>query len=350
MSDTEDYLADYGNSRKKKERLKKHIKDEYSSESSGEEDQEDVNPKIEGLGDEDNSDSDMFASDDEKEPAEPEKTPKKSKEPKKLDMRQFEKEAEIEVSNANQNSDSEVEIETFDLRKEEEEGYFDEDGNYIRREQSDSEEEEWTNSNKSEIRKAKEAQEKQLSSKFNKAPIETTAELASILINIMETAESVMETFARLAPAKKKRSKAKLTITEGEAKNKLLITEMTEVCDKLIIHKKLLDVYEMTREELMRLYKQETGEEFIQNRGTKRSLSDTEDENPLASEPENSAEPDVDNLPKIWEFKWDGLDDINGPYSEYEMGYWKQEYFENNVWVRKLGDSEFMHVSEVEFE
>lgn len=336
MSEDDDYLKDdITNSKGKRRRLK--VKDVYSD-SSDEEDDGDEKGDTETKTQEpkDDNDSDMFASDDEEDgkgdaTVEPSKDTKAAKGPKKLDMEQFEQEFEIE-----NNNEQEPEFEAFDLRQEQEEGYFDDEGNFIRHDGSDNELEldHWTDLDKTEIEKAKRAKHKQQESIKNKTKqsVQPLVELLTKLIGFLEPDETPMEALSRYAP--KKKSKKKSAKAQDDSGRKQAVMELTDICDKLIIHKQILDTYDMVREEFMRLYKSETGEEFKLNRGTKRQL-------------DNEEEDSVESEPKVWQFKWEGQDEVHGPYSEYEMGYWKHNYFENQVEVKRIDETEFTHISHV---
>lgn len=300
----------------------KGVRDEYSSESLDEE-------QVEVAEDDNASDSDMFASDKE----EPEVVVNKG--PKKLDMLQFEQELQLEGNHGDASDAEDVELEAFNLREEEEEGYFDEEGNFVRQQSDEEPEDDLLTADKHEIDKARKAQEAQRSAVVRIS--ETTAELLTVLISNLEPDESPLEALARLAPPQKRRNK-KAIVTDKELEQRQLVTTLTEVCDKLMIYKGVLDLYDMVREELMRLYRRETGQDFQVNRGVKRKLQE-----------EASEEDSEDYGEKVWEFKWDDLDEINGPYSNYEMDYWKHNYFDHKVYVRRVGHQEFTHIDEVAF-
>lgn len=317
-------------------RRSRAIRDEYSTDSLEEEAVDvDVAP------DENGSDSDMFASD-----KEDSKVVVKKNQPTRLNMDQFERELQVDASEQNQEEDDDVQLEAFNLREEEEDGYFDEDGNFIRHPQSndDEPEDELLDVDKHEIEKARRAQEVSRAQRTSTTRInETTAELLEVLISNLEPDESPLEALARLGPTRKKRNKRAI-ITDQELEKKQLVIQLTDICDKLMIHKGMVDLYDMVREELMRLYKRETGEDFKISRGVKRQHEDSEE-----SEKESERESE-DYGEKIWEFKWHDLEDINGPYSNYEMSYWKDNYFDHKVDVRKVGEEKFVHIDDITFD
>lgn len=308
-------------------------------------------PEKEDTKDGDESD-DMFESDKEEAVEQPAKSKLKL-----LDMEQFEKEQELEVADAEPQTEQlddeekqrmldfynniedydaerprvkhEVQIEAFNLREETESGKFDKDMNYVREKDSDSEKDEdaWMGDlKKADIEKAKKAQEAQRRKQDQALQSKSLEELLQQLIPLLEPAETPLEALSRLRPNKKKKK------VQEDGARKQNVYDITESCEALSTHNGVVLVYDMSREELMRLFKQETGSDYSA-RGTKRSAEELEDDEE-----------------KIWEFRW--IDDaaVNGPYSTYEMAYWKQNYFENNVEVRRAGDNTFEHVSLVDFE
>lgn len=228
-----------------------------------------------------------------------------------------------------------LKIEAFDLREEAEIGTFDKDLNYTRKDKSDSEnnEDAWMSNIKSaDIRKAHEALKKReaASRKLSSRLLEV---LLQELIQLLEPAETPLEALSGLKPPKGKKN----IDASKEALRKKTVFDLTGLCDELMSEQGVAQIYDMSREELMRAYKQETGTDFIA-RGTKRSLVEMESEEPQEAEDYGVA---------IWEFRWVGDDAINGPYSAYEMNYWVESYFANNVEVRKVGQTDFQHVSQV---
>ncbi|CAH2354333.1 protein Lin1p [[Candida] railenensis] len=400
-----------GNSRKKKQKQRNDIRLNYSSDSSDnlEEDEEEVDSK-EPAGDDpskENESDDMFADDnDDEEEEEEENTKHKSKIQKTkpirhkssdiMDMREFERNEGIddyELENDNENEQDEDEdeedvenekieyftkaeeldsmpdslqtrkstwkpkIEAFNLREEADEGHFDLNGNYVKTKDEEEEaaavnEDHWIhNTKKSDILRAKESQlareraTKEKRIKRNRTVLPTT-ELLSKLIEMLEPAESPLEALARLTPQKLSRNRKKKQHQEANP-NKETILCITEVCDQLVNDKTIENVYEMTREEFMRLYKTESGTDFKASRA-KRSREELESDHENESE---QTESNSDYGEKIWEFRWiEAPDEILGPYSAYEMKYWKASYFENKVEVKKVDEATFRHVEIEDFE
>ncbi|GEQ71875.1 hypothetical protein JCM33374_g5561 [Metschnikowia sp. JCM 33374] len=301
-------------------------------------------------------DDDMFASDNEADDTQQEQKPPKDKH--LFDNAQFEKEQGLEdyqfqVENSDgllktrpDGAQQDVQLEAFNLREEVESGKFDKDMNYIQgvKDDSDDQEEPWmAEVSTSDIQKAKMAQQRSSAGRLNEAtPPKPLSEVLSQLISLLEPAETPMEALGRLRPQKRKRNKRveKTPDTqpnnEDDSHRKETVFLITECCEMLVNEKGIASAYDMSREELMRAFSQETGETF-QAKGTKRNADEME---AGASEYGEA----------IWEFRWVGETNTNGPYSEYEMKYWKDTYFDNNVEVRKLDEPEFVHVSRVSFQ
>lgn len=345
-----------GNNRRYKSKHRHDLRLNYDSDSG-----DDVPKKKARDGDDD----DMFASSGEEEEVEE----KKPDTVELLDMARFEEEEGITGEQPDSDSeDGGPKIEAFNLRKDLEEGDFDADGNFIHRKVELDDEDGWIDEfSKKDVQKAKLAQKKRL----EKGPkvMKSTQELMSALIDMLETGESPMEALVRLAPKKKKADKkekkkdhmkVRTPVDENEKTiEKKMVDELTEICEELSNEKGLVDVYDMCREELMRKMAQETGVEY----GRKRKREDDEDDDRTANNvtddlidkkhTDNEVE-GKDNDPfydlKIWEFRWlEDPQEIHGPYSTYEMRYWKESYFDNGVEVRKIGEHDFTHVGTVDF-
>lgn len=333
------------NSENEEEKKEHDLKKESSKNADAEEEEEE-------------EDDDMFASDNEEvDVPETQESTKNTKNKNVLDIEEFEKEQGLQDYEFNEELDGaissgrnspnngekeEVKLEAFNLREEVESGKFDKDMNYIPQEKDDSEEDEepWMGDATAEdIRKARKAQQqqkqKQKQSEVDKPiSVRLVLEILMDLILELEPAETPMEALSRLLPAKKTRDRKLKTVDDPARKQS--VYNITEFCEQLVNEKGITSVYDMSREELMREYRNETGEDF-QARGIKRNADEME--------PEHN-----DYGEAIWEFRWVGENEVNGPYSTYEMKYWKESYFDNNVEVRKVNDLIYKHVSDVSFE
>lgn len=366
-----------GNKKKLKFASQKELELNYESDSSVEDYQQAENDKKE----EEGSDDDMFASDKEEENT-PVKKKQKNPEVELMDMKEFEKQEGIgdyddelqqrektltsedddeddlqEQLDYYQNEEfdenlrlkvkkSQPKLEAFDLKQEATEGAFDIDGNFIRKNDGElSSDEEWGKEFKktdiSKARKAQLARDELMKSKSKMKLLvyHTTESLLGDLIELLEPSETPLEALQRLNPKKKRRQQKS---TSDDKRRKEIIFKTTEICEELMNEKAITDVYELSREELMRLYKQETGDAYRPaSRGVKRSRDDNDDE--------VNNDTNIDYGEKKWEFKWIGQNEVNGVYSDYEMNHWKNTYFNDNVEVRKVGETTFVPIGSVEF-
>ncbi|KAI5962585.1 uncharacterized protein KGF55_003661 [Candida pseudojiufengensis] len=245
-------------------------------------------------------------------------------------------------------------IERFDLSEEKELGIIDNEGNLIKHgseDEKDAEEEYISGFSKHEILKAKRAEEErtriakeqQMNINANK---ESIRDILKSLIEILEPAETPMESLARLNSILKKKKKQKLNGIQASSE----ITCITDCCSKLTKSSLFEEPYDVTREEFMREYQKVTGLQYINS--SKRHRDGDEEADDRANQTINDDEQDQtenDYGEKIWEFKWIGETNLNGPYSEYEMYHWKENYFQSKVLVRKLGEASFKHIEEVTF-
>lgn len=311
---------------------------EQSSEEEDEEPAKEDNNKDNGGEDDD----DMFASDSEKDV-------NKKKSSKTFDLKQFEQETETsgyQISRSDQDSDNEendVQIEEFSIRKEAVSGIFDKEGHPSKNE-SDEEEEPWMEGiEKNDIKRAREAKERQNKRDVKSKQVLPRESLIETLVMQLEAAETAYDALHRLRPPKKRKQNPTNLLGDEERKNKVYL--ITEACETLANTYFVSQIYELSREQLMRAYKQISGKD-LGARGTKRSASEseTEEHEKIIDETIQSGDDQ-----KIWMFRWIGEKEINGPYSTYEMRYWKDNYFENNVEVRKNDTGEFTHISEITF-
>lgn len=250
----------------------------------------------------------------------------------------------IEVlKNDTERPKQEVTIEAFDLREEAEKFEFDKNMNVVRQKDDLQKEEAWLiDVNAADIEKARLAQAKnQAQTKIR--PTRCTKELLTDLITALEPSETPLEALSRLAPQKKGRKSKNLLKHLDEKLRKQQVYEITGACDELMNDKGFAKLFDLSREDLMRIYRQETGSDYKFDRGQKRTFDDAEIED---DETVNV----IDYGPKIWEFRWKGDDQVNGPYSSYEMNYWKVNYFNDDVMIRKKGESDFRKITAEDFE
>lgn len=237
-------------------------------------------------------------------------------------------------------------LEAFNLRAEEEEGRFDKDGNFVRRAgDPDAVHDNWLDgTSKKEIRKAAEAHEKR-EAEARKQRIEEDGvlvpDLLKMLITNLEKAETPLEALQRLGKGqvktkkipqwklkklKKKKEEEGMEVDQvaeedpEQARIKAAISAITDAADKLL-SRDYEEVYDQERELLVREYRRETGEEWV--------------------EPERRADEDEAAAPassRMWEFRWtDGRDgaEKQGPFDGTAMKAWQDAgYFGEGVEFR----------------
>ncbi|KAH7192332.1 uncharacterized protein B0J16DRAFT_58276 [Fusarium flagelliforme] len=254
-------------------------------------------------------------------------------------------EADVELARQEEGVDDEVgmgglkknapKVEAFNLKQEMEEGQFDQDGNYVRKGgDPDAVHDNWLEGlSKKEMRKAAAAHEKR-EAEARKQRLEDdeilVSELLKTLILNLERAETPLEALARLG---KKQTKPKkipkwklkkmnkgaegMDVDGGEEaedpeqkKIKASIDAITEAADKLL-SRDYEEIYEQERELLVREYRKETGEDWVEP-----AKQDEDDEGQRAA-----VKPGT-----MWEFRWaDGRDGDSkqGPYDGATMKAWK---------------------------
>ncbi|KAK7920483.1 lin1 family protein [Apiospora marii] len=235
-------------------------------------------------------------------------------------------------------------VEAFNLRAEEEEGRFDESGNFVRNAADrDAQHDRWLEGiNKKEMKKAAEAHEKreaELRQKRKEDGELLTSDLLKSLILKLELGETALEALARLGRGqvkskkvpKWKQKKMKTETMDVDAAEdpeqvriKEAIDAITDAADKLLSRDRP-DVYDRERELLVREWSRETQEPWV--------------------EPRRKAEADEDAATKMWEYRWvDGRDGApkQGPYDGRTMEAWQNAgYFGEGVEFRVVGDEDW---------
>lgn len=251
--------------------------------------------------------------------------------------------------------------EAFNMRNELEEGKFDASGNFIRKaSEKDAIHDSWLSGiSKKDMKKAREAMEKRETERREHMRLDdeiSTSDVLDRLIACLDRGESILEALARLrgknksAASKNKnqwRQKKKaaaaasaedsmdVEISKGkgkeaedpaEARRKEMVERITGAAD-ILLTRGQPEVYDETRESLMRQYKRETGDDWVGK--------STEEKVEVAQ--------DVDAL-KQWEYRWtDGRDDGStyGPYGNAEMKSWNEHgFFGDGVEFRLVGATE----------
>lgn len=242
-------------------------------------------------------------------------------------------------------------IDAFNMRQEQEEGAFDEAGNYIRKAaDANAVHDRWLDGiSKKEIKKAAAAHEKR-DAEMRRQQRENdnilTADLFKALILRLEPGETALDALARLRKAqikpkkvpkwKQKRAKngggadamdvdtEKASEDPKQVKIKEAINAVADAADKLM-QRDFPNIYDTERERLMREYRNETGEDWVE-----------------PAEPEENGEGDGQRQAKMWEFRWtDGRDGgvTQGPFDGPTMKAWQDAgYFGEGVEFRPAGE------------
>ncbi|KAI0900432.1 hypothetical protein F4806DRAFT_448649 [Annulohypoxylon nitens] len=333
---------------------------------------------------EDEDMDDMFAADedaDEKDDTVDDTTGKKSKEVKFVETRDIDgQEAEsksgghvhlddessgdddeetIELAIQEEGIDEEVgagglkkhapKVEAFNLKAENEEGRFDEAGNFVRKAvDPDAIHDRWLEGvSKKEMKKAAEAHERREAEQRQKRKEDDsalTSDLLKSLILNLERGETALEALARLGRGqtktkkvpKWKQKKQKLDSMEVDGEKapedpeqvriREAINSITEAADKLLGRDRP-DIYDRERELLVREYTREADEPWV--------------------EPKKKSEEAPEN--KMWEFRWtDGRDnaDKQGPFDGPTMKAWQDAgYFGEGVEFREAGDDSWSRIA-----
>ncbi|KAH8820587.1 hypothetical protein F5884DRAFT_764557 [Xylogone sp. PMI_703] len=243
-------------------------------------------------------------------------------------------------------------VDAFNMKAEQEEGRFDEAGNYVRKAADpDARHDSWLEGvSKKEMKKAAQAHEKREEENRRKM-LEDDAMLTSdILKNLilrLEKGETALEALARLGKGQAKTKKVpkwklkKQKQGNGEegmevdeqkpaddpeqAKIREAIDAITEAADKLLVRGQT-EIYEEEREMLIRQFRRETGEDWVEPKVDVASEDTTEEPGPT----------------KMWEYRWtDGRDGgaKQGPFDGPTMAAWQDAgYFGEGVEFRRAGE------------
>lgn len=230
-------------------------------------------------------------------------------------------------------------VEAFNLKQEMEEGQFDQDGNYVRKGgDPDAVHDSWLQGlSKKEMKKAAAAHEKR-EAEARKRRIDEdevlVSDLLKTLILNLERAETPLEALARLGKKQTKPKKipkwklkkmhkgAEGMEVDGSASSqdaeqerlKASIDAITDAADKLL-SRDHEDIYEQERELLVREYRRETGEDWVEPEPAE---ADRDQE---GQGQEAAVKPGT-----MWEFRWvDGRDGgaSQGPYDGATMKAWQ---------------------------
>ncbi|KAF7718993.1 Glycine-tyrosine-phenylalanine (GYF) domain-containing protein [Penicillium ucsense] len=236
-------------------------------------------------------------------------------------------------------------LDAFNMRTEQEEGRFDDQGNYVRKAvDPDAVYDTWLDGlSKKDIRKAKEAAEKREEERKEQDRINDnilTADALTTIITHLERGETILEALARLGKGlqrkpkwqnKKKKTKnvasedAEMTeANPDEELRRTAIDAVTGAAD-ILMGRGQPEIYDTGRELLTRQYRNETGDDWVE---------------PPVTSKDGPSEANA----TMWEFRWaDARDGGNphGPYDTATMESWKDAgYFGEGVEFRRVGDTQ----------
>ncbi|EFR00831.1 hypothetical protein MGYG_03835 [Nannizzia gypsea CBS 118893] len=221
-------------------------------------------------------------------------------------------------------------LDAFNMRAEQEDGRFDDAGNYVRKAMDpDAVHDSWLEGvSKKDMRKAKEAAEKREEERRQQslaADKVITSDVLKTLIQHLDRGETIIEALGRLGKGlkhrpkwqnKNKRNQKKsngaaedVEMQEEdpkEAEKKRAVEKITEAAD-ILLSRGQTDIYDTERELLTRLYQRETGEPWV--------------DPPL---PETAVD-NGEEKAEMWEFRWSDSRDggiIHGPYDKPTMQSW----------------------------
>ncbi|EMR09240.1 hypothetical protein PNEG_02574 [Pneumocystis murina B123] len=226
-------------------------------------------------------------------------------------------------------------IEAFNMKADFEEGRFDEEGNYIRNAPDlNAKHDIWLEGiRREDILRARKAMEKK--EEEDRLLLEKKEELSlenmyETLLSLLEVGETILEALQRLGEGleQKKRwtnkNKKDLQQLKNEETQKKYrdIERITELADKLMQYGHN-EIYDLTREAIARKYQKETGKVW---------------KNPRKEELK-------------YEYKWEGKDEIYGPYERLQIKEWHDRGFftEQKIEIRKIGDQVFQTLEDLGF-
>lgn len=248
-------------------------------------------------------------------------------------------------------------LDAFNMKQEGEEGKFDQSGNFVRKAADpDAVHDSWLEgTSRKDMKKAAEAHERREEERRRKNAEQDSVQLSDILgslISRLERGETILEALQRLGKGKGKskpkpkwqKNKRKQDVDAeamdmddqkeaedpNEVKRRLDVEAITEAADQLLTRGEA-EVYDMEREMLTRMYRRETGEDWV--------------ESVQAHEETNGHDAVVGGDEKQWEYRWSDARDggeHHGPYGGSTMQAWiAAGYFGEGVEFRRIGESEW---------
>jgi CD2 antigen cytoplasmic tail-binding protein 2 len=254
-------------------------------------------------------------------------------------------------------------LDAFNLKAEEEEGRYDESGNFVRKATDpDAVNDSWLDGlTRKDMKRAREAQEKRDDEQRRKAAesdAQLTSDILSTLIQHLETGETPLEALQRLNKGKrvkeakvpkwkqKKLQKDKMEIDEAtnghetatldptEEARRTAISSITSSADALYSREQH-EIYDTEREMLLRQYRRETGEDWV-----------------APAQPVADDQGGQTNGEATFEYRWSDARDggeVHGPYDGATMTAWNDAgYFGEGVEFRRIDGGEWGRVLDVQ--
>lgn len=242
-------------------------------------------------------------------------------------------------------------LDAFNMKSEMEEGGFDDQENYVRKAiDPDAKHDVWLEgTSKKEIKRAKEAAEKREVERRQRALEDdslSTGTVLSTLIPLLERGETILEALARLGKRKDKKpkwqNKNKNIKNKGTAEDdapgqddvaeqarRQKVEDITGAAD-ILMTRGQAEIYDVERELLVRQYRKETGEDWVE---------------PV----EQDDHEQTTSMEQLWEYRWTDARDggaINGPYDANTMQQWNDAgYFGEGVEFRRKDDGDWTRVA-----
>ncbi|KAJ5305956.1 hypothetical protein PENANT_c015G07248 [Penicillium antarcticum] len=234
-------------------------------------------------------------------------------------------------------------LDAFNMQNEQEEGRFDDQGNYVRKAaDADAKYDNWLDDvSKKDIRAAKAAADKRDAERKEKDRMDDsvlTSDALKTIITHLERGETTLEALARLGKGlrrkpkwQNKKNKKKDTVEDTEMADenpeevarKQAIDAITGAAD-ILMGRGQVEIYDTEREMLTRQYRNETGEQWV-------------------DPPSESGNGETEQGPTMWEYRWSDARDggeAHGPYESAMMDSWNSAgYFGAGVEFRRVGDT-----------
>ena len=237
-------------------------------------------------------------------------------------------------------------LDAFNMKSEQEEGRFDDQGNFVRKAaDADAVHDAWLEGvSKKDMKRAKEAADKREEERRKKAIEDDSVPSGNVLktlIPFLERGETVLEALARLGKSRGKKTKwqgknskqkkqqnghaADTEMGEDDAsevKRRSDVEAITGAAD-LLLTRGQPEIYDAERELLVRQYKKETGEEWTECQKSNGTDSTST---------------------KMWQYRWSDARDggeTHGPYDGTTMAAWHDAgYFGEGVEFRQEDGTE----------